>query len=101
MGAAAPQSRAAVRARVTGRVQGVWFRGWTVEKAQTLGLDGWVRNCAGGQVELLAAGPPDAVEALLRACLNGPPLADVAGVERSGVDAADIPPPGAGFAQIR
>lgn len=92
-------NRIAVRARVTGRVQGVWFRGWTVKQAQKLNLDGWVRNNADGSVELIAAGPPDAAEALLRACLSGPPLANVTGVERCAVDAADVPPTGAGFSQ--
>ncbi|MHC8509725.1 MAG: acylphosphatase [Rhodospirillales bacterium] len=93
--------RIAVGAHVTGRVQGVWFRGWTVKQAAALGLDGWVRNNPDGSVELLAAGAPDAVEALLRACLSGPPLANVTGVERCAAPAEDAPPPGAGFSQAR
>ncbi len=46
-----------VRARVTGRVQGVWFRGWTEAEARRLGLAGWVKNEADGSVTALIAGP--------------------------------------------
>ncbi|MCX8230641.1 MAG: acylphosphatase, partial [Alphaproteobacteria bacterium] len=35
---------ATLRLRITGKVQGVWFRGWTVKTARGLGLTGWVRN---------------------------------------------------------
>lgn len=68
-------ARKAVRARVFGRVQGVWYRGWTVERALALGLDGWVRNRADGTVEALFAGPADAVDRMLEACRQGPPAA--------------------------
>ena len=44
------------RILVHGRVQGVWFRGWTVDVARALGLDGWVRNRRDGSVEILASG---------------------------------------------
>ena len=47
----------AVRVRITGRVQGVYFRGWTRDEAARLGLDGWVRNEADGSVTALIAGP--------------------------------------------
>lgn len=73
--------RRAVRLRVSGRVQGVWFRGWTVDQARTLGIDGWVRNRLDGTVEILAVGGDAAVETLIRACRIGPPAARVEGVE--------------------
>ncbi|MEE9140607.1 MAG: acylphosphatase, partial [Alphaproteobacteria bacterium] len=38
----------AVRVRISGRVQGVFFRAWTVEEATRRNLDGWVRNCRDG-----------------------------------------------------
>ncbi len=69
--------RKAVLARISGRVQGVWYRGWTVERAAALGLHGWVRNRADGTVEALFAGPADAVDAMLAACREGPPAAVV------------------------
>jgi acylphosphatase len=62
---------------ITGRVQGVWFRGWTVDEARMWGLDGWVRNRRDGSVEVLIAGPPDAVDAMIAACRVGPPDARV------------------------
>jgi acylphosphatase len=77
----------AIRIFVSGRVQGVWFRGWTVDTAGTHGLRGWVRNRRDGRVEALLIGPPDTVEAVIRACRTGPPAARVDGIER--VPAAD------------
>jgi acylphosphatase len=66
---------------VSGRVQGVWYRASTREKARDLGLRGWVRNLPDGRVEILAEGPRPALEALLGWCRRGPPLARVEGVE--------------------
>lgn len=72
---------AVVRVRIHGKVQGVWYRAWTVEQAGRLGLDGWVRNRADGTVEALLAGPPSRVEAMLALCREGPPHAVVERVE--------------------
>lgn len=94
-------ARFCVRAVISGRVQGVWFRGWTQAEATDRGLDGWVRNCPDGTVEALFAGETPAVEAMLRACLNGPPMANVVDVKRYAVDEADVPVAGSGFAQKR
>lgn len=66
---------------VSGRVQGVWYRQSTVERAQALGLSGWVRNLPDGRVEVVAEGAPDAVDQLVAFCHEGPPLARVEGVE--------------------
>ena len=84
------------RLRVTGRVQGVWYRGWAVEQAVMLGVDGWVRNRRDGSVELLVSGPDAAVEALIRRCHQGPPAAQVERVETLPADEA-VP---AGFRQL-
>jgi acylphosphatase len=75
-------ARIAARVRIHGRVQGVWFRAWTMQEARRLGLGGWVRNRRDGTVEAEFAGPPDAVEAMVAACHDGPPLAKVARVDR-------------------
>jgi acylphosphatase len=76
-------TRSAARLVVTGRVQGVGYRWWTVRAAAELGLSGWVRNCRDGSVEILAIGDGDSISQLARACLTGPPHAEVRSVDRS------------------
>lgn len=63
--------------RVAGRVQGVGFRWFVREQARRLQLSGWVRNLPSGEVELLAEGPRDALDALAKAVGQGPPGARV------------------------
>jgi acylphosphatase len=70
-----------VRARITGRVQGVWYRGSTSERAYQLGLVGWVKNLRDGSVELEAEGPQGAVDALIAWCWDGPPGARVVDIQ--------------------
>ena len=77
----AERDRISVAARITGRVQGVWFRGWVREQAHRLGLTGWVRNEPDGSVAALFVGPETAVAAMLALCREGPPHARVLGVE--------------------
>jgi len=72
-----------VRARVIGRVQGVFFRGATEAEARRAGVAGWVRNCADGSVEAIFEGRREAVEALLAFVGQGPPGARVERVERT------------------
>ena len=57
---------------VEGRVQGVGFRYFTQERAVFLGLAGWVRNRWNGAVELVAEGPRENLEILLKAVQRGP-----------------------------
>jgi acylphosphatase len=66
-----------VRARVTGLVQGEFYRASTAARAEELGLSGWVRNTSDGAVELEAEGPQDRVESLVAWCRQGPPAARV------------------------
>ena len=90
--------RRAVRLRIRGRVQGVWFRGWTCEQAIARGVSGWVRNRRDGSVEALLVGPPDAVEAMVAACRHGPTHARVDEVvqEAAGAEADAV----TGFNQV-
>jgi acylphosphatase len=82
------------RFTIHGRVQGVFYRAWASEAARSLGLAGWVRNRSDGSVELAAWGPEEALDALYRRCLAGPPAARV---ERIDAEAAEgDPPPGFG-----
>jgi len=71
-----------VRVVVAGRVQGVWYRAWTAKTAKSLGLAGWVRNRRDGTVEAVLSGSAEAVEAMLAALWEGPPLAEVTAVDR-------------------
>jgi acylphosphatase len=77
------------RCVVSGRVQGVWFRASTRDRARSLGLDGWVRNLPDGRVEVLVSGPEAQVEALCAWLWQGPPLArvDEVACEPAGVPA--------------
>lgn len=63
--------------RISGRVQGVSFRYFTQQTARSLGVAGWVRNLADGDVEALFEGAQDAVRQAIEACRQGPPAARV------------------------
>ncbi len=73
---------ATLRARVivSGRVQGVFFRGWTERQARQLGLSGWVRNLTDGRVEALFEGEEDAVRKAVDFLRRGPPHSRVTDV---------------------
>ena len=61
-------------ARVSGRVQGVGFRYWTLRQAGSLGLVGWVMNRdEENAVEVVAEGEPAGLDALERLLRRGPP----------------------------
>jgi acylphosphatase len=84
-----PPAVVRVRALVSGRVQGVWYRESCRREAERLGVVGWVRNRPDGRVEIEAEGPRPAVDALLTWAGHGPPRAVV---DRVAVD--DRPPMG-------
>jgi acylphosphatase len=67
-----PQARRTVTVKIEGRVQGVYFRAWTYETAQQLGLDGTVRNMSDGSVEAVFSGPAAVVADMLKRCKEGP-----------------------------
>jgi acylphosphatase len=66
-----------VRVRISGRVQGVFFRASCARRADELGLSGWVRNMPDGHLEAVFEGPEPAVEDILAWCREGPPHARV------------------------
>ncbi len=74
-------ARARARMRVTGAVQGVFYRQSTAGEAARLGLSGTVRNLPDGSVEVVAEGPGESVRALAEWCRRGPPAARVDGVD--------------------
>ncbi len=74
---------------VRGRVQGVFYRGWTVERARAAGITGWVRNRPDGTVEIHAEGAAAVIESLVAACHDGPPAARVTAVEVGDVSRED------------
>lgn len=77
---------------VTGRVQGVFFRASTRDRARAAGVTGWVRNRPDGSVEAHLEGPSDAVQAVESWVRGGGPRGAVVDT----VDAEDVAPAGAG-----
>ncbi|MGH2560613.1 MAG: acylphosphatase [Thermomicrobiales bacterium] len=73
--------RRRTRMRISGLVQGVFFRASARDEAQQLGLGGFVRNQPGGSVLIEVEGDDDAVAAFVAWCRHGPPDARVTAVE--------------------
>lgn len=71
---------------ISGRVQGVGFRWFAKRAADSLGLNGYVRNLYDGRVETWAQGSPTAVEAFRREMARGPSYSRVTGIEEMDVD---------------
>jgi acylphosphatase len=66
---------------IDGRVQGVFYRGFTQGLAHNLGLSGWVRNLRDGRVEAVLEGKRELVEEAIKECYAGPPGARVTNIE--------------------
>jgi acylphosphatase len=81
---------------ISGRVVGVGFRDWMVQRAEELGVFGWVRNRRDGTVEAVVDGDEAAVAELLRACRRGPRLANVIEILEEMAEA----PEGPGFRRL-
>ena len=73
----------AVRAIISGRVQGVCFRMETERAAQRFCVNGWVRNKRDGTVEALFEGDSGDVDDIIKWCKTGPPMASVTRVDVS------------------
>ena len=80
-----------VRALVTGKVQGVFYRRATQEQALQLGITGYAKNLHDGRVEVLLCGHPDAVKRLSEWLWQGPDGAQVTHVELNVLDDCRIP----------
>lgn len=70
-----------VKIQISGRVQGVYFRRFTQNKARDLGVKGSVKNLEDGRVEILAQAEAEILESFIRWCHKGPITARVDEVE--------------------
>lgn len=66
---------------IQGRVQGVFFRAFTRNVAQKLGLNGWARNLYDGRVEAVFEGSLEVIELAITECKKGPPGSYVHDIE--------------------
>ena len=83
-----------VRIIVTGRVQGVGFRYFTVRCANDLGLCGWVRNLPDGSVETAIQGQGEKIEEMIGLLKQGPGAANVSGLEIEEIESGSEELPG-------
>ena len=81
----------AKRCFISGKVQGVFYRASTAERARALGLIGYAENLPDGRVEVLACGEEAKVRDLIDWLWKGPPAAKVTGVDVQEADAAHVP----------
>lgn len=86
----AAENYSSVHLLVSGRVQGVGFRFFTINHANRYGLTGWVKNLPNGSVEILAEGSPEALSLFVERVQEGPSSARISDVQ---ADWQDIPAP--------
>ncbi|MCB0271427.1 MAG: acylphosphatase [Bdellovibrionales bacterium] len=75
-----------VRLLISGRVQGVFYRQSAKRSAESLNLQGFVRNLPNGCVELIAQGEKEQLQAMIQWCQQGPPMASVEKVDLQWID---------------
>ncbi|KAK1313264.1 hypothetical protein QJS10_CPA06g02207 [Acorus calamus] len=92
--ASTPSAPKTVKAVIKGRVQGVFYRDWTIENARQIGINGWVRNRRDGSVEALFSGDPSSLSEMEQRCRRGPSDALVTSVHVFPSDEQDVPPQG-------
>jgi len=73
--------RVLVEVHVCGRVQGVFFRQFTKNAAQELGIAGYARNLHDGCVQVLAEGPKESIDIFVQRLRAGPPMSHVDSLE--------------------
>jgi acylphosphatase len=81
----------ALRLTVHGRVQGVFYRNWTIAAARQLGVTGWVRNCPDGTVAALVQGEEAAVRRMIALMHQGPPRAAVERIDKHACEPEELP----------
>jgi acylphosphatase len=86
------------RCYVAGRVQGVFYRASTRQKATELGCSGYARNLPDGRVEVLVVGAASAAHALIDWLWRGPPAAEVKAVEVQEIPLEELDDVPVGFA---
>jgi acylphosphatase len=86
------------RCRVSGRVQGVFYRASARQKAGELGVSGHAHNMPDGSVDVLVVGEPAAAQSFIEWLRHGPPAAHVSNVEISELDVASLGSVPQGFA---
>jgi len=80
-----------IKCTVSGKVQGVWFRGNTQAQAQQLGVTGYAHNLRDGRVEVLACGTAESLRSLQDWLWQGPRLAEVSDVQCEAVHVNPMP----------
>ena len=79
-----------VRILVTGRVQGVYFRMFTQNKAKQFGIKGYARNLPDGRVEIIAEADQSSIENFIKWCHKGPVTARVDHIEITELEADEV-----------
>ncbi|HHJ80379.1 MAG TPA: acylphosphatase [Candidatus Tenderia electrophaga] len=75
---------------ISGRVQGVWYRGSTQQQARRLGVKGYARNLTDGSVEVMACGPDEKIDELRNWLQQGPSNAKVDAIMAEEIEFRDL-----------
>ena len=67
--------------KIVGRVQGVGYRRWVADMADSLHLSGWVRNVSDGSVEIMVKGANETVFAFMAACRKGSAFSHILSIQ--------------------
>ena len=86
----ANETREIKRLMIRGVVHGIGYRAWSEREALALGLKGWVRNRTDGAVEMVLAGAPDQITAMIERCRKGPPLSKVEAIDVENASMLDL-----------
>ena len=79
-----------VYVRISGKVQGVWFRASTKQEAEKIGVTGWVKNTLDGEVEAIFQGTKEKIQLIIDWCHHGPLLSNVTNVIVKDIDPNEI-----------